>query len=894
MALIPGTRLGVYEVTAQIGEGGMGAVFRARDTKLDRDVAIKVLPEAFAHDADRLARFTREAKTLAALNHPHIAQIHGLEESAGITALVMELVEGDDLSQRIAKGAIPLDEALPIATQIAEALEAAHEQGIIHRDLKPANIKVRPDGTVKVLDFGLAKAMEPAGAMPAGHSMMPTITSPAMTQAGMILGTAAYMAPEQARGKPVDKRADIWAFGAVLFEMLSGRRAFAGEDVGQTLARVVEREPDFAALPATVPAHVGQAIRVCLRKDPKQRAQAIGDVRLALEGAFETAAPRTTPSATASSRGRLLWMVATAAVAASAALAAVAGWWLKPSAAPRVERFAVTLPPGGEFGPGTRRLVAISPDGMRIVYAANNRLNLRTLDTLVAVPVPGTDGTGTNPAMQPFFSPDGQWVAYWHNGQLRKVAATGGAPIALATVTGIFSGSWGPDDSIVYSSGSDIWKIPGAGGTPEQIVKVAAGEVVQGPQMLPGGQHVLFTVSKGGSNWDAAQIVAHSLRDGTRTVLVDGGRDGRYVRTGHLIYASRGTLFGVPFDRNTMQRSGGPVSLEDGVADAGPASGAAHFAVSDEGTLTYVPGGSANALRALTWVDRQGREEPIAAPLRPYAYARLSPDGTRIGLDIRDDTSGIWTWDIARQTLTRLTFDAGLNRGVVWSPDGRRIAFSAQPEGRENVFWQAADGAGMVEQLTREDRGTFPVSFTPDGKRLVVIQPSGAPPRDLAVVSLDGDRKVQPLLNGEFDETNGEISPDGRWLAYESLESGRQEVYVRPFPAVESGRWQVSSDGGSRPVWGRNGRELFYWVDDGTVMAADLQAGPTFVAGTPRRVISGRYVAPLNGRPFDVTRDGRRFLMIKTPDTTSDTAERPRVVVVQGWFEELKRRVPVP
>jgi serine/threonine-protein kinase len=545
-----------------------------------------------------------------------------------------------------------------------------------------------------------------------------------------------------------------------------------------------------------------------------------------------------------------------------------------------------------EFGPGTRRLVAVSPDGTRIVYAANNRLNLRTLDSLDAVPIPGTDGTGTNMATHPFFSPDGQWIAYWQNGQLRKVTLSGGAPIVLVATVPVLSGSWGPDDTIVYSFGPDIWKIPAAGGTPEPIVKVAAGEVVYGPQVLPGGQHVLFTVSSGGS-WDAAQIVAHSLRDGARTVLVDGGRDGRYVDTGHVIYAARGTLFGVPFDLDTMQRSGGPISLEDGVADAGPVSGAAQFAVSDEGTLTYITGGAENALRALTWVDRQGREEPIAAPLRPYVYARLSPDGTRIGLDIRDDTSGIWTWDIARQTLTRLTFDAGLKRGVVWSPDGRRIAFAAQPEGRENVFWQAADGSGMVEQVTREDLGTSPISFTPDGKRLVVIQPSGAPPRDLAVVSLDGDRKVQPLLNSEFDETNGEISPDGRWLAYESLESGRQEVYVRPFPAVESGRWQVSSDGGSRPVWGRNGRELFYWVDDGTVMAADLQTGPTFVAGTPRRVISGRYVAPLNGRPFDVTRDGRRFLMIKTPDTTRETAERPRIVVVQGWFEELKRRAPV-
>ena len=905
MSLAVGARIGPYEITGTLGAGGMGEVYRARDPRLGRDVALKVLPDLFAGDPERLARFQREAQVLASLTHPNIGAIYGLEEAGTTRALVLELIEGDTLADRIARGPIPADEALPIAKQIALALEAAHEQGIIHRDLKPSHIKVSFDGIVKVLDFGLAKLAQPGGASGASGAggdgglaaltQSPTITSPAGTALGVILGTAAYMAPEQAKGRPADKRSDVWAFGCVLYEMLTGTRAFDGEDVSETLASVLKTEPDWSALPGGVSPSLRMLLASCLAKDRRQRTADIGAALFVLAHQAHLvppgAGPIAVPQAAASWRRAVRYA---AVVAVAAALAAVAAWWLKPSAAPRVERFAVTLPPGGEFGPGTRRLVAISPDGTRIVYAANDRLNLRTLDALDAVPIPGTDGTGANMATQPFFSPDGQWIAYWQNGQLRRVAVSGGSPIVLATTVGIFSASWGSDDTIVYSSGSDIWKVPAAGGTPERIVTVEVGEQVQGPQVLPGARHVLFTVSRGGSNWDAAQIVVHSLRDGARTVLVDGGRDGRYVHTGHLIYASRGTLFGVPFDLNTMRRSGGPVSLEDGVADAGPVSGAAQFAVSDEGTLTYIPGGAANALHALTWVDRQGREEPIAAPLRPYVYARLSPDGTRIGLDIRDETSGIWTWDIARQTLTRLTFDPGLNRGVVWSPDGGRIAFSAQREGRENAFWQVADGAGVVEQLTREDRGTFPVSFSPDGKHLIVIQPAGAPPRDLGVVSLDGDRKVQRLLDSEFDETNAEISPDGRWLAYESLESGRQEVYVRPFPDVESGRWQVSTDGGSRPVWGGNGRELFYWVDNGTVMAADLRTGPTFVAGTPRPVISGRYVAPLNGRPFDVTQDGRRFLMIKTPETASETAERPRIVVVQGWFEELTRRVPVP
>ena len=639
MTLAAGTRLGPYEVIAQIGEGGMGQVYRATDTKLKRQVAIKILPPSLAADHDRLARFQREAEVLASLNHPNIAAIHGLEESGRMTALVMELVEGDDLSQRIARGAIPLDDVLPIAKQIAEALEAAHEQGIIHRDLKPANIKERADGTVKVLDFGFAKAMEPAAGPSPSVSQSPTITTPAMTQAGMILGTAAYMSPEQARGKTVDKRADIWAFGCVLYEMLAGTGAFRAETVSETLAEVMKSEPLWAALPPETPVALRNLVRRCLAKDPRQRVRDVGDVRLALEGAFELVAADT--SAHASGGRALGWrplILSLGILLIGAAITGAGIWFLRPasSANPEpVSRFTITLPADQPFSAASRHLVALSPQGTHLAYAANNRLYLRAIDQLSATPIQGTE-TGAF-GRSPFFSPDGQWIGFWQDGELRKVALTGGAPVKLWEAENPWGASWGPDDTILYGQGpAGIWRVSGQGGTPQRVVSVdeKKGESAHGPQLLPGGRAVLFTLATGGG-WNDAQIVVQLLDSGERKVVLRGGRDARYVETGHLVYAGGGTLLAVPFDLGQLAVIGGPVVLVEGVSDGGNATGATHFSLSRNGSLIYAVRVSLLAQEGrLVWVARSGAEQPLAAPPGLYENPRLSPDGRRVAVEV--------------------------------------------------------------------------------------------------------------------------------------------------------------------------------------------------------------------------------------------------------------------
>ena len=578
MPLQPGTTLGPYAVTAKIGEGGMGEVYRARDTKLDRDVALKVLPDAFTADPDRLARFEREAKVLASLNHPNIGAIYGLEKSGDTRALVLELIEGPTLADRIKRGPIPLDEALSIAKQIAEALEAAHEAGVIHRDLKPANIKVREDGTVKVLDFGLAKALDPT---PEGDpSQSPTLTA-AATQMGVIMGTAAYMSPEQARGKVVDKRADIWAFGVVLYEMLAGSRPFQGEDESLTLASVLNREPQWDGLPHALSPALNTYLRRCLEKEPRQRVQAIGDVRLAMEGAFETP-PETRPQIDVPST---VWqrpasvVLGVLLVVATTSLA----WWLigSPSRVPTdIARFSIPLLADQSFNDTSRHLIAFSPDGTRLVYQADGQLFVRRMDELQATPIPGTEGGATNP----FVSTDGTWVGFWAGDQLRKVAMSGGAAVTLCSARNPWGASWSRDDTILVGQGFEgIWRVPSAGGTPEVVIEVAEGEIAHGPQLLPGGDWVLFTLSPvGATSWNEAKAVVQSLSSGERAMVVDPARDARYVQTGHLVYALDGVLFAVPFDAASRQVTGGPVPLVGEVADAGSFPGT-HFTVSESG-----------------------------------------------------------------------------------------------------------------------------------------------------------------------------------------------------------------------------------------------------------------------------------------------------------------------
>ena len=899
MPLSVGTRLGPYEILSALGAGGMGEVYRARDTKLDRAVAIKILPEAFAADTERIARFQREAKTLASLNHPNIAHIHGLEESNGVRALVMELVEGEDLAQRIARGAIPVDEALPIAKQMADALEAAHEQGIIHRDLKPANIKVRPDGTVKVLDFGLAKALEPTGVASPSISQSPTITTPAMTEAGMILGTAAYMSPEQARGKPVDKRADIWAFGCVLYEMLTGQRAFDGQGVSETLARVIEREPDWARLPATLSPALRTYIRRCLQKDPRQRVQAIGDVRLALEGAFETALPQTAAPAVVAGWRR----VALAGVAAIIASGAIIGTlvWLAARRAepvpPRVSRLQVT--PAGAAALSidwNERDLAITPDGSRLIYTGNQgtQIFVRALDALAPVAV----FTGRVGGL--FVSPDGQWIGFRDGlGALKKVAVAGGPAVTLATMdtAGSSGATWGPDDTIIVATNSvdtGLQRVSAAGGPLTVLTRPdrAQGEADHfWPEMLPGGRAVLFTITSLTGGLDAAQVAVLDLQTGARRILVRGGSHAHYVSTGHLVYAVAGTLRAVPFDLARLETRGTPVTVVPDVVTT--INGGMNAVVAADGTLAYVLGTVEGTPRTLVWVDRQGHETPIPAPPRPYLLPALSPDGTRVAVFVNDQQRDLWLWDLRRTTLTRLTSTTGVDVVQVWTPDSRRLIFTSERAGVRNLFWQAADGAGAVERLTESPDTQYPTGVSPDGRRLIFTDESPTAANDVMAIELDATRRVTPLVQSPFNEQNGTVSPDGRWLAYEANDSGRFEIYVRPFPEVNSGRWQVSTTGGTRPIWARSGQELVYVSPTGALMGVGVARGPSWAATTPTLVVKEGYFTNLNwwGRSYDISPDGQRFLMIKEGGADG-TAAPASIIVVQHWVEELKRLVP--
>jgi eukaryotic-like serine/threonine-protein kinase len=912
LALTAGTRLGPYEIVSALGAGGMGEVYRARDAKLDRDVAIKVLPAAFVSDPERVARFQREAKTLASLNHPNIAAIYGLDESDGAAALVLELVEGPTLADRIAQGPIPLDEALPIARQIADALEAAHEHGIIHRDLKPANIKLRPDGAVKVLDFGLAKALAPdPGSATGVHLSQPTITSPAaMTGAGMLLGTAAYMSPEQAKARPADKRSDVWAFGCVLYEMLTGARAFASEDVSDTLAFVLTKEPDWTRLSPATPAPIRRLLRRCLDKDRKRRLDSAAAARLEIDDAL-TAPTRDAPADTTAGPRAPLWRQAIpAAAVVIAGLAGYAAWTLNTETSRVVSRYAIVLDQSDRLTFGQQSL-ALSPDGTGLAYVANNRMYLRAFDQLDATPIAGVESTGLAAARTVFFSPDSQWLGFWEAGQLKKVSRSGGAPVALCAITPPpYGASWADDNTILVGHGAaGILRVSGNGGTLEPIIKVDAGQRAFGPQLLPDGRTVLFTLAQTAS-WDEAQIVVQSLDTGTRKTLVAGGTDGRYLATGHLIYALRGTVLAVPFDTTSLSIRGGPVPLVEGVSrQQGARSPDAQFSVASNGTLAYVPpSGDTATRRTLVWVDRRGREEAIPGQPRLYSHPRIAPDGTRLALEIQDDNQNrdIWVSDFTER-LARVTSEPAIDRLPLWTPDGQRVIFSSSRSGVFNLYWQAPNGTGAAERLFDSKRLRYaPQTISPDGRHLVLALEGGP---DLVVLDLGDGRGAQaasslvgqprPLLQTSFAEVNGEISPDGRWLAYQSNRSGVFEVYARPFPDVPSDEWPVSTGGGTEPLWARDGRELFYRSPTGAVMRVSIAPGSTSKAGTPTRLFEATsYVLAQSDigagpyRTYDVSLDGRRFLMIKNSEAAVQPATAPRIVVVQNWFEELKSKVP--
>jgi serine/threonine protein kinase/Tol biopolymer transport system component len=885
MTLAAGTRLGSYEVAAQIGAGGMGEVYRAHDNKLARDVAIKVLPANLVNDPERLSRFQREARMLAALNHSNIATIYGLEQSGGVTCLVMELVPGETLAERVKAGPLAIEETLKIAVQIAEALEAAHDKQIIHRDLKPANVKVTPEGKVKVLDFGLAKAFEgDATAEDIGDS--PTL-SQAATMHGVILGTAAYMSPEQARGKSVDKRTDIWAFGCVLYELLTGKQAFHGEDVTDILAAVVRAEPDWQALPAAIPAKIRDLLRRCLQKDKTLRMQAAGDVRIEIHEAL-TSSPTAEPSASVNGARASGWRVPALGLGALllAAIASLATWNLKPSLQQPVLRTVITLPPGrvlsGFSGFDSGPILAVSPDGTRLAYVATQsgiqRLYVRMMDGLEAQAIPDTVG-----ASSPFFSPDSQWLGFLAGGKLKKVSMNGGGALTLSASPFSGGASWDPRGTIILGGvGSGLRQVPDAGGALQPLTQITSADSNnRWPEVLPDGKAVLYVA---GTN-TFPMVSVQSIQSGERRDLVQGATFPRYALSGHLIYARGGSLMAAPFDLKRLEIKGAAFPVVDNVLES--VSQAAQYSLSNAGLLVYVSGGVLGAQRRLAWVDRNGAEQPLAAPANTYESPRLSPDGQRIAVT----TDGqIWLYDLSRETLTRFTFEGNTNSRPVWTPDGKRIAFYSNKEGPLNIFWQLADGSGGLERLTTSEFTSVPGSWSPDGQTLAFHDANSKTGNDIWMLRLS-DRKAQPYLRTPFNEGNPRFSPDGRWIAYISDESGRSEVYVQPYPGP-GGKWQVSRDGGTEPVWNRNGRELFYRSGN-KMMAVEITIQPSFALGNPRMLFEGPYaLAPVPVSNYDVSPDGQRFLMLKPTEPEQVQAAPTQINVVTNWFEELKRRVP--
>jgi serine/threonine protein kinase/Tol biopolymer transport system component len=886
-----------YEITAEIGKGGMGEVYQAKDTKLGRDVAIKVLPEEFALDTDRVARFQREAKLLASLNHPNIAAIYGLEESEGTHFLVMELIEGDTLRDRIKSGPIPVEEALNLALQMAEALEAAHEKGVIHRDLKPANIKVTPDGMVKILDFGLAKAYT-GDQDKINLADSPTI-SVAATQQGVILGTAAYMSPEQAKGKPVDKRADIWAFGCVLYEMLTGRQLFTGETASETLASVMKSEPEWDNLPPNLHSRIRFLLERCLEKQPKDRYSGISDARVDIHKVLADPSGLFVQTITAARPRKKLrfgipWLAG--ALVLGGIIVGVVAWRLKPTEPRQVMRFYHELPEDQTFTQTAASVVDLSADGTKIVYVANRQLYLRNLNELTARPIQGTDENSTTP----FFSPDGLWVGYYspNDRQWKKITVSGGAPVILCDAGLPAGATWGSDNTILFEEDiGGIKRVSGNGGTPELLIEEKEGKRFHGPQALPGGEWVLFSISgKSTDSWDDAQIVAQSLKTGERRILVSGGSDARYIPTGHLVYALGDVLYAKAFDVDRIEVVGGAVPIVEGVQRAG-FTGSANYGVSDTGMLAYVVGSAATAIRrSLVWVDRNGEEEPLEAESSSYQEPRISPDGTKVALTIDNgDKSDIWIWDVVNKNMPRLTFNENSDYPL-WTLDGQRIAFMSGDE--RAVYWRAADGTGNDELIgSGPGLGTIPYAWSVEGKTLVTTVWAGGTNINIGSISMEGDHPYKPLLQEEYREFQPQISPDGKWMAYASNESGNREIYVRPFPDVDKGRWQVSKDGGDSPLWSPDGKELFYRKND-EVIAVSVETEPIFKTVKSETLFQKNYVSRtliLHPNPWDIHPDGKRFLMMKesTGDETTKETSRPTINIIANWFEELKQRVPV-
>ena len=872
-----GKTLAHYEITAAIGKGGMGEVYQATDTKLGRSVAIKVLPEEFASDTDRVARFEREAKLLASLNHPNIAAIYGLEESEGTRFLVLELVDGQTLSERLVRGRLLVQESLELAFQIAEALDAAHEKGIIHRDLKPANIKVTPDGKVKVLDFGLAKAY--AGTSVGDETVLETLAEDAENGRGVLLGTPAYMSPEQARRQPADHRSDVWAFGCVLYELLDGRTLFKGNTLSDTIAAVLDRELDFGKLPRINPG-LRRLLKRCLEKNPKRRWQAIGDVGLEIE---EILAHPEGTSAQPLPQRRLLPYAATIALAIVAG--AVGTWYLKPLPPPEsrpVTRFHYELPEEQAFGAGTEfPLITISPDGTRIAYVANSQLHLWDQNSGVVTPIAGT--TGDNP-QDPFFSPDGQWIAYFARAtsELKKISVGGGTPVLLSEVSRYLMGSWINVDAIVYGDRNGILKVPASGGTPELLIPAVSGELLALPQMLPDGEAVLFAVLRIGSG--QFNTVVQSVGSSERTVLIEDGIDVRYLPTGHLVYGVGSDLLAVPFDVDDRELRGSPVPVMSGVFT----NYSLNATFSAAGTLAYLPGGSLGEGSSVRWVSRDGEITTLPTGSRRHRFAVSSRDGSRVAALV-DGQGGvdIWLYDVESGTPVQLTNKDRPIRGLAWSADGERIAYSID----EQIYWQKADGSESPRLLWEHEQPLASMNWSADGRFLAfdTIGDTGT----IWVFSLD-DATATPFVETNSQKVGGpSFSPDGRWISYVRRGNDGPELWVAPFPGPGAARLVYTANGaqGGWNTWSRDGKQLYFrgaGPDFYQMMAVPIETEPDFTRGEPQTLFELPVDFAVYG--FDPARE--RFLIIS--GETGNLANPPRINVVQNWFQELKEKVPVP
>jgi eukaryotic-like serine/threonine-protein kinase len=895
MAILPGRRLGPYEILSAIGAGGMGEVYRARDTRLDRIVAIKVLPTHLADRAELRERFEREAKTIACLNHPHICTLYDTGHQDEIDYLVMEYLEGETLAQRLVKGPLPLEQVLQYAIEISDALDKAHRKGVTHRDLKPGNIMLTKTGT-KLLDFGLAKLKQEVAPANVPLSDLPTANDP-LTAQGTIVGTLQYMAPEQLEGKEVDARTDIFAFGVVVYEMATGKRAFEGKSPASLIAAILEKEPPaMSSLQPMTPPALDRVVKRCLAKDADDRWQTARDLEVELKWIAESGSHAGTSVPTATLKGirtldRQVFVLAVGALLLVSAIASLATWNLKPSPSPHpVTRTVINLPagqqlPGLEIGP----VVALSPDGTHLAYVARQgvtqQLYLRPMDSLESRPIPGTEG-----AVSPFFSPDGQWVGFFAGGKMKKISVSGGAALTLGDAAYPAGASWGGQGMIAFAPAlvSVLQQVQDAGGAPQSLTRFEKADVShRWPEFLPGGKAVLFAAGNNGNDFTNALIAVQTVGTGERRNLIQAGTNPRYATSGHLVYTQAGSLMAVPFDPQRLTTTGTAVPVVEGVLQSA-FSGVGQYSLSTTGSLVYVSGGVQSSQSKLVWVSRDGAEQPLAAPAQAYLFPRLSPGGRQVAVGIAERETQVWLYDLSRETLTRFTFVGSSNQNANWTPDGKRIAFNSNKEGPQNPFWQLADGSGGLERLTSSVYANVPMSWSPDGQLLAFLEVNPTTGLDIWVLRMS-DRKAQPFLRTSFNESAPRFSPDGRWLAYISDESGRFEIYVQPYPGP-GGKWQISTEGGREPAWNPNGRELFYRSGD-KMMAVDIITQPGFAAGKPRVLFEGPYLpTPLTTPNYDVSPDGQRFLMLKPVEQAQ--AAPTQINVVLNWFEELKQKVP--